>query len=406
MGAGTIRKVRWKYMIMLCTYNKVIRKKVDRTIWIFILIVLLGQGVLKAWAVGDGALTGVPTSSGMHVQDVKPWHLVRAYPQKSFSSSVPAGNYSGITHLYEDVYAVVSDKSDSALYFNFRIRIDSITGELRHMECLGALENVDGSKVDSNLLFGPTERGFDHEAIAKVSDSTLVVSSEGLFRLKEYLVVPSASGKMNDHLWEFRFPKDDFYFNYGYESLSYDSVRHVLWAMPESVLKKDGEPATPQNGNANQLRLLGFDWSAHAQEHSIVAENFYQMDKPSTRKKAQTYVMGVSEICSLPDGQLLVLEREAFVPKMKLGAFCQCKLYVVNPCQVNMEKVEVTEWRTTMTLFDHSFANYEGMCLGPRLPDGSQVVILLSDSQNQYAGVLKDWFKTIVIRKESKVVEH
>lgn len=50
-----------------------------------------------------------------------------------------------------------------------------------------------------------------------------------------------------------------------------------------------------------------------------------------------------------------------------------------------------------------------------RLPDGdgiqllewmwengyeNQVVILLSDSQDQYAGVLKDWFKTIVIRKE------
>lgn len=33
-----------------------------------------------------------------------------------------AGNYSGITHLHDDIYAVVSDKSDSALFFKFRIQ--------------------------------------------------------------------------------------------------------------------------------------------------------------------------------------------------------------------------------------------------------------------------------------------
>ena len=37
------------------------------------------------------------------------------------SETVAAGNYSGIAHLHDDIYAVVSDKSDSALYFNFRI---------------------------------------------------------------------------------------------------------------------------------------------------------------------------------------------------------------------------------------------------------------------------------------------
>ena len=45
------------------------------------------------------------------------------------------------------------------------------------------------------------------------------------------------------------------------------------------------------------------------------------------------------------------------------------------------------------------WANYEGMCLGPQLENGDQVIVLVSDSQDGYAGVLKDWFKTIVIRK-------
>ena len=29
--------------------------------------------------------------------------------------------------------------------------------------------------------------------------------------------------------------------------------------------------------------------------------------------------------------------------------------------------------------------------------DGRQLLILISDSQNQYRGVLRDWFKTIVM---------
>lgn len=44
-----------------------------------------------------------------------------------------------------------------------------------------------------------------------------------------------------------------------------------------------------------------------------------------------------------------------------------------------------------------SFANYEGICVGPKLADGRQLLILISDSQNQYRGVLRDWFKTIVM---------
>lgn len=64
-----------------------------------------------------------------------------------------------------------------------------------------------------------------------------------------------------------------------------------------------------------------------------------------------------------------------------------------------VKKQLLTEWKTSLSLVKRSFANYEGMCLGPKLEDGSQVLILLSDSQNQYAGVLRDCFKTIVIKK-------
>lgn len=360
------------------------------------------------------------------------WKVVRENPQKAFPKTVAAGNYSGIAHLHDDIYAVVSDKSDSALYFNFRILVNPKTGELEQVENLGFTERTDGTLNDGKPWLGQ-EKGFDHEAIVKVSDSTLVIASEGYCRLKEYPILPisadAAKVGYQQNLWESRWASSEFYPNYNFESLAFDSVHQYLWTIPESTLRKDGQPATPQNGLANRLRLMRLDWgkmkeNRNKEEYSeqvsskkdsrYMTPYAYQMDQPSTHKKADIYVMGVSELCALPDGQLLVLEREAFIPKIKIGAFCKCKLYLINP--LNSEEFSMkenfssdtpflknrllTEWKTGLSLSKRSFANYEGMCLGPKLEDGSQVVILLSDSQDQYAGVLKDWFKMIVIRKE------
>ena len=362
----------------------------------------------------------------------KDWKVVRENPQKAFLKTVAAGNYSGIAHLHDDIYAVVSDKSDSALYFNFRIQVNPKTGELEQVENLGFTERTDGTLNDGKPWLG-LEKGFDHEAIVKVSDSTLVIASEGYCRLKEYPILPisadTAKVGYQQNLWESRWPSSDFYPNYNFESLAFDSVRQYLWTISESTLRKDGQPATPQNGLANRLRLMRLNWGKmkedsnkeECSEQESSKKDFrymmtyaYQMDQPSTHKKADIYVMGVSELCALPDGQLLVLEREAFIPKIKIGAFCKCKLYLINPLNSEefsmkekfssdtpfLKKRLLTEWKTGLSLSKRSFANYEGMCLGPKLEDGSQVVILLSDSQDQYAGVLKDWFKTIVIRKE------
>ena len=116
------------------------------------------------------------------------WKVVRENPQKAFPKTVAAGNYSGIAHLHDDIYAVVSDKSDSALYFNFRIQVNPKTGELEQVENLGFTERTDGTLNDGKPWLAQ-EKGFDHEAIVKVSDSTLVIASEGYCRLKELSLI-------------------------------------------------------------------------------------------------------------------------------------------------------------------------------------------------------------------------
>lgn len=337
-------------------------------------------------------------------QSADSWHVVKEFAQQRFPATVPAGNYSGITHISDNVYALVSDKSDSALYFNMQIDIDRNTGELMSVNYLESHGEVEAP-------------GLDHEGIAKVSDSKLVISSEGKCRLKEYMISTDSIPTSADGLWQWSMPQEEFWPNYSFESLAYDSVAHRLWTVSESTLRRDGVAATIQNGEQNVLRLLSFDLTNRA---SAPISYLYKMDAPTARRVGGTYVMGVSELCVLPGGSLLVLEREAYVPQLKIGAFCQCKLYVVDvssavsypfekvitPSAPFVQKRLLTSWRTQLGLFHCSWANYEGMCLAPQLDNGQQVLLLVSDSQDQYAGVLSDWFKTIVLACDADDAEY
>lgn len=48
--------------------------------------------------------------------------------QYAFPETIPAGNYSGITWLGQDLYVVVSDKSKEDGFFIFEIKLDMQTG--------------------------------------------------------------------------------------------------------------------------------------------------------------------------------------------------------------------------------------------------------------------------------------
>ena len=157
----------------------------------------------------------------------------------------------------------------------------------------------------------------------------------------------------------------------------------------------------------NRIRVQSFDASLHP-----LAQYAYQMDEPKAHKRSVNFAMGVSELCALDDGSLLVLEREFRVPKLKIGSYVINKIYQVFPDREEtiendkplsddspyMTKYLLAKWRTRLNITARSIANYEGMCLGPRLADGSQSIILVADSQNRYKGVLKDWLKTLIIK--------
>lgn len=319
--------------------------------------------------------------------------VVKMCRQRAFPDNVPAGNYSGITHIGGNEYAVVSDKSETDGFFVFRIEVDSLSGEI--------------TDVRNEGFRGDSMRNADCEAIAYLpATSTFFISREADNVIAEYTSEGKATGR--------QLCVPDIYIgkmggNYGFESLAYDARSHLFWTINESTLEGDGERANSLNGVSNVLRLQSF-----GEDMQPAGQFFYKMDAPVSRSVAGNYAMGVSELAAVGDGRLLVLEREFFVPKAKIGAFVRCKLYEVNPGEGQavapdgevradstafLTKRPVCSFTTKLGLFNRSLANYEGMCLGPELADGSRTLILVSDSQNQYAGVLKDWFKTIVIRR-------
>ncbi len=306
--------------------------------------------------------------------------VTKVHRQRSFRSTVPAGNYSGIAPLGGDSYAVVCDKSETDGFFVFRIDIDSISGKLRNVACEGFRSSGEANR--------------DQEGIAYVPESGLVyVGGEADNQVFEYDMEGKRTGC--------RLAIPDIFAsasaNYGLESLTYNATTHLFWLTSESTLPADGAQATAGNDTTrNLLRIQSFDESLQPR-----GWHYYMMDAPTAKKRGSNYAMGVSELCALDDGRLLVLEREFYVSRRKLGSFVRCKLFVADPsaCGVGemMPKRLLTEFKTGIRLFNYRLANYEGMCLGPRLADGGQVIVLVSDSQGRYGGVLRDWFKTIVL---------
>lgn len=314
-------------------------------------------------------------------QDIKQELHAELKSQVEFPATVPAGNYSGITWLGGNEYAVVCDKARADGFFIFHINIDPDTGVISH-----AYNNEFRSSGYANR---------DMEGIAFMpKDTTIFISGEGDNSIKEYEL---KTGKYTGR--ELNVPDSlrQSAPNYGFESLTYNAKQRHFWTVSESTLPIDGKPSSLKNKHQNVLRLLCFDDSSL----DMVGMYAYLMDYPeATAESSNGYCHGVSDLCALDDGRVLVMERELFVPPLRIGAWVNNKIYVVDPTEKMtgkfIEKKLLVEFKTKFTGFKNTFANFEGMCLGPKLNDGRQTLVLICDSQNQLKK-LKDWIMTIVI---------
>lgn len=314
------------------------------------------------------------------------------------------GNYSGITHVKDNVYAVVDDKDVVDGFKLLTLDIDSVSGKVRHasMQEPQAMARRRAEGVNTNR---------DCEGVAYFGErNTIFVSGEEDQRIMEYSLDGMPTGR------ELAIPstmrRDKIVTNLGFEALTYNATQQRFWTTTESTLPADGQQASAKNPNVrNHLRFLSFDNSLQPRESYV-----YEMDLPKATNTKATSILGVPSFIALDDGRLIVMEREGCFPRKEYGSWVQTKLYMVNPKNEKpvsldtpmsdvapdtyMQKTLICSFMTRLRIGRMNLSNYEGMCLGPKLADGRQTLILIADSQNGLGNWLyhiKDHLRLIIL---------
>lgn len=321
------------------------------------------------------AVVTQPSSAGVKVckqQNLSRWHITPA-------------NYSGITPMGDDRYAVVDDKSPTDGFHIFTIRLNPRTGKITHVSSTPLIGNPKGDpKADcEDIVYAHNNVFIAQEGTSTVPEYTMDGLPTG-----RCLKLPSCFNKANIQN------------NGGFEPLAYGNNRFFLTT--ECPLRSDS--ATH--------RIFVFDSALKVCDSLI-----YRMDPPELKLKAKYYAFGIAAMTAMPDGQLLVMERELSIPPRYVGGKCRIKIYAVNAtgsmvnAQCSMlnaqcKKHLVASFTTHISRLN--YANYEGMCLGPTLEDGRLTLLLINDSQGGVRNGpfrLKDYLKVIILDAENQFVE-
>lgn len=321
-------------------------------------------------------------------------------------SSVPAGQYSGIFYMGDNGngtyhFAVVDDKKKEGgiVFFDIPINASGV---------------VDGANIACNVPQISKEGADSKDNEDVVYDgSALWVAAEGDQSIRKYNAESGASESV-----AFTIPADmgsSFITgNAGFEALTYDPTSQKFWTTTELPLQKD-------DFFPRLHRLQRFD-----ADHNPDSRFLYQMDAPTVASgdiaTATSYVFGIPAMTALPDGRLIVLEREVYVPKfanmadittVKNNSFARVKLYVVDPADNSgiLRKKLLTDAIETgiqelavypSIAYSANLANYEGMCLGPVI-NGQKTLLLIADSQGGMKDqnpmsltLTKEWIKVIL----------
>ena len=277
--------------------------------------------------------------------------FIFAQQQQHFKKVLPAGNYSGICAIGEGRYAIVDDKAETDGFRVVSIEMDSVKRRISSLVDLGYRSSGLPNRDMEGICFRP-------------STQTVFISGEADNEVYEYSLDGQRTGRQFDMPDDIRRAQR----NAGLESLTYDARNHLFYTTTERPLKGD-----------SLVHILAF-----GDDLKLKRQYLYQPDAPMSSK----HIYGISELCALEDGRLLVMERQIRVPKLKIGASTQIRIYEVMPANNDrLTKKLVTEFRTRLSITSRKFANFEGLCqVAPHC------LLLLADSQNQYKGVLRDWF--------------
>ena len=206
--------------------------------------------------------------------------------------------------------------------------------------------------------------------------------------------------------------------NKGVEAMCLSPDDQALWLSNEDALPEDGPVATTEHGAL--VRLWRMDAIAGTSEAGLRRRRaqggagpvepawwFYELDPAAGEKfpHLPDPFNGLAELCALPDGRLLALERAYGLrtrgPDDPRASLIAISIYLVDPLS-SAARTAAAERPPVLakTLLWRGLtgrANYEGMTLGPELSDGSRALILVSDGDVTRKGAFAfPWSKRLL----------
>ncbi|MFL6235781.1 MAG: esterase-like activity of phytase family protein [Thermoanaerobaculia bacterium] len=230
-------------------------------------------------------------------------------------------------------------------------------------------------------LAGFDGKNFDGEGLALEPSGEMLISSETEPSIREF----SLDGRTLRSL-----PVPDLFLagrgrgirsNLGFESLTLAPGGDVLWTANERALQQD---APEDLARPSPVRLLRYE----RRDGGFVpgAQFVYQVDPLRQKAGGGFQTRGLSDLLALPGGDLLALERE-YVEGRGL-AIQVFRISLAGATDVSgLESLTGQSWTPARKTLVYDFArsglvpdNIEGMAFGPRLPDGSRTLVLVSDN--------------------------
>ncbi|MEG4106817.1 esterase-like activity of phytase family protein [Microcoleus sp. S13_C5] len=323
-------------------------------------------------------------------------------PKTNFEG-VPVGGLSGITYDPKGISAVTSkayrfyalsdDPSENGEARFYSLRLDLTSSDPANIRLKKV--TVDGvtslKKADGETF---SWGSINPEGIALSPRNSIFVASEGV----THVGIPPFLGEFDLKTGQMRgqLPIPKRYIpdasdekqqqgvvdNLGFESLTIDPETFSpggldpfrLFAATEAPLKQDLDPE-----QASKLRVLHYIIVDKTPQ--LVSENLYKLDQVP-----MTILNGLTELVTVGGGQILSLERSfglsgysARIYQLAVGAATDTSRIQSFKGPVTM--VEPVKKKLLLDLSELGIPlyNLEGMTLGPRLPDGSQSLVLVSD---------------------------
>ncbi|MGK7926862.1 MAG: esterase-like activity of phytase family protein [Spirulina sp.] len=303
------------------------------------------------------------------------------------------GGLSGMTYDRDrNCFYVLSDDRNKARFYTLNLTFAA--GESPQID----IEKVTFLKNETGNLY---ERGaIDPEGIALTPKGTLLISSEGVPSRKIPPFVAEFDRKTGQYLREIRLPdrflperplrQDDpphgVQENLGFEALAIGISSLIpedpyrVFTAPEFALVQDNLAPTPEV--SPRIRLLHYVVNPIGAP-LLISENLYLLDPGSEG----TISNGLTALLALDrEGFLLSLERnfdgrEAGAKLFQIATGGATDTSRIATLKGDLSTVTPLSKQLLLDLQDLGIIldNLEGMTFGPRLPDGSPSLILVSD---------------------------